>query len=100
MAVVPVDSSIPLYSILQWTNPGDAFSLYITERTLDTLQVQITDWQGNPFTSMPDHALTMQLDTFRCIDTQSGARLKILAAAIDFPCSETSSAVLAALCLK
>ena len=73
MAVIPVDSSVPPYSILQWANPGDAFSLYITERSLDTLQIQITDMSGNPFTSMPDHALTMQLDTFRCIDLKHQA---------------------------
>ena len=26
MAVIPVDSSVPPYSILQWSNPGDSFS--------------------------------------------------------------------------
>ena len=73
MAVIPVDSSVPPYSILQWNNPGDSFSLYITERTLDTLQIQITDWSGNPFTAMPEHALTMQLDTFRSVDLKHQA---------------------------
>jgi hypothetical protein len=73
MAVVPVDSTVPPYSILQWTNPGDLFTLYITERSLDTLQIQITDWSGNPFTAMPEHALTLQLDTFRCVDLKHQA---------------------------
>jgi hypothetical protein len=73
MAVIPVDSSIPPYSILQWTNPGDTFSLYITERSLDTLQIQITDWHGNPFTAMPEHTLTLQLDTFRSVDLKHKA---------------------------
>jgi hypothetical protein len=70
LAHVPIDSYLPPFSIVQWSNPDDRFAMYLTERNLDVLQVQITDPSGDPFTSMPDHHLTFQLDTYRAIDLQ------------------------------
>ncbi len=63
IAAITVDSSA--FSLLDWRNVDDSFSMTITDKTIRSLRFQLTDWQNLPLTQMSHHFLYIVIETIR-----------------------------------
>jgi hypothetical protein len=67
-AVVPIDASSVPWTMVRYANHDDAFATFLLDKSIDTLQVQVTDLDGNPVLDLSDHHIVFQLDTYRSVD--------------------------------
>lgn len=63
LAAIPCDAAP--FTLLNWRNVDDAFSIVITSRTIGSLRLRFTDFDGNLLSALPDHQLLFRVDTLK-----------------------------------
>jgi hypothetical protein len=52
------------YTLLEWENRTDAFSILLENRQLRSLTFALTDWEDKPLTQLGRHYMTLRVDTW------------------------------------
>ena len=71
LAAVSFDSRP--FTTFSWRNDNDLFPMTIAQTTLNSLQMLVTDFDGNPLTFLPDFTFCLAVDVLAAPQQQGGA---------------------------